>query len=414
LKLHQGALRGVDYSHPLTRYRGSRVLRVLRSLVGDNAMSIDEITAIDVYYALYLPAPILEGGVKSPGALLVNAVLNTLSGARLRAMTLLDSFMSTIASAVVLSKFLEIASPTIASGVEGDLESAELAKHAVSEAYEDVVRALDLKRALEGQSPGSLSVESIEEVAPELLRLARDIDVRELLEVVKSIESLGFSQTRREHRSKRGVRRGYELGLDLERVVPRDVLIDSDLFLYKLVQGKLLLYEKYVEESSGPVYMLVDKSGSMEGEKIKWAKALALAVYTKCVRSKRAFYIRFFNSQPHQLRGVSERPSYLDAIKLFEYIAKMRSAGGTDITRALMTALRDLERLKRSPTLVLVTDGIDRVAERPLEEALARTGVELLVVMIKGDNESLKALANHYFKVVKLEDREILRVVRLV
>jgi uncharacterized protein with von Willebrand factor type A (vWA) domain len=152
----------------------------------------------------------------------------------------------------------------------------------------------------------------------------------------------------------------------------------------------------------------------MEGEKIKWAKALALAVYTKCVRSKRAFYIRFFNSQPHQLRGVSERPSYLDAIKLFEYIAKMRSAGGTDITRALMTALRDLERLKRSPTLVLVTDGIDRVAERPLEEALARTGVELLVVMIKGDNESLKALANHYFKVVKLEDREILRVVRLV
>jgi uncharacterized protein with von Willebrand factor type A (vWA) domain len=407
-------LRGVDYSHPLTRYRGSRVLRVLRSLVGDNATLIDETTAIDVYYALYLPAPILEDGVKSPGTLLVNAVLNTPSGVKLRTITLLDSFMSTIASAVVLSKFLEGSSLTIGSDIESDLESINLAKHAVSKAYEEVVQALDLKSALEGQMPGSLSVESIEEVAPELLRLARDIDVRELLEVVKSLEPLGFSPTRREHRSKRGVRRGYEIGLDFERVVPRDVLIDSDLFLYKLVQGKLLLYEKYVEEYSGPVYMLVDKSGSMEGEKIKWAKALALAVYTKCVKSKRAFYIRFFNSQPHQLRGIDERPSYLDAIKLFEYIAKVKNAGGTDITRALMTALRDLERLKRSPTLVLVTDGIDRIVERPLEEALARTGVELLVVMIKGDNESLRALANHYFKVIKLEDREILRVVRLV
>jgi uncharacterized protein with von Willebrand factor type A (vWA) domain len=407
-------LRGVDYSHPLTRYRGSRVLRVLRSLVGDNATLIDETTAIDVYYALYLPAPILEDGVKSPGTLLVNAVLNTPSGVKLRTITLLDSFMSTIASAVVLSKFLEGSSLTVGSDIESDLESINLAKHAVSKAYEEVVQALDLKSALEGQMPGSLSVESIEEVAPELLRLARDIGVRELLEVVKSLEPLGFSPTRREHRSKRGVRRGYEIGLDFERVVPRDVLIDSDLFLYKLVQGKLLLYEKYVEEYSGPVYMLVDKSGSMEGEKIKWAKALALAVYTKCVKSKRAFYIRFFNSQPHQLRGIDERPSYLDAIKLFEYIAKVKNAGGTDITRALMTALRDLERLKRSPTLVLVTDGIDRIVERPLEEALARTGVELLVVMIKGDNESLRALANHYFKVIKLEDREILRVVRLV
>jgi uncharacterized protein with von Willebrand factor type A (vWA) domain len=417
-KQETGALAGVDYSSPIVKYRGSRVAELTRIISHSRQLYIDPLIAIDTYYTLYLPAPVLResSGVESLG--IMQSILGTTSGIKLRAKTILDSFMSSIAAAIILSK-IYTSRDSLEQGLKphggqrGD--SRVISEDLLADVLSDVEEISRIRSALEGSEPGTISVESMEDYALDLIKLAKDADVKPLLNALTSIREYGFSKSRRDIRSKRGEKRGYEIGVDFERIVPRDVFLDDELFLFKLVQGRLLLYSKYIVESSGPIYLLVDKSGSMEGEKMLWAKALALALYTKVLREKRPFYVRFFDSQPHRLHYIGRTPDSRSAVRLFEYIAKMKSAGGTDITRAVVTALMDIQvhGVKES-SIVLVTDGIDRVIERPIREGLKKTSSSLLVVMIKGENDSLKVLAKEYFSVVKLSNDEVLRVVKSI
>jgi len=285
----------------------------------------------------------------------------------------------------------------------------------VEDTLREVSEVYQLRVLLEGSEPGSFSIESIEEYSLELIRLARQADIQLLLKSLSGISIPGYTRSTRKIRSRRGEKIGFEIGRDLERIATRELLVDEDLFLYRLLQGQLLLYSKYIEESSGPVYVLVDKSGSMEGEKIKWAKILILALLNKSLKEKREFYIRFFDSQPHGLRYLSKKPKMKDVTSLFEYIARMKNAGGTDISRALVTALRDLiEKRIQHASIVLVTDGIDRITERTLREALKKTSSRLITVMIKGDNESLKRISTIYLKAVELSQSEVIRVVKAI
>ncbi|MEM4583064.1 MAG: hypothetical protein QXD50_04310, partial [Desulfurococcaceae archaeon] len=83
--------------------------------------------------------------------------------------------------------------------------------------------------------------------------------------------------------------------------------------------------------------------------------------------------------------------------------------------RAVVNVLLDMSRngLKWA-TLVLITDGVDRVSEKPIREGLRKTQSSLITVMIKGDNWNLKALSKEYLKAVKLDGVEILRVIKAV
>ena len=153
----------------------------------------------------------------------------------------------------------------------------------------------------------------------------------------------------------------------------------------------------------------------MSGEKILWAKAVALALYMRALRLRREFSVRFFDSQPYSLHSLKKRPRVSEAVALFEYIARVKSSGGTDITRALLTALQDISSKKaKENTIVLITDGIDRVAEKPIRLMLDKTKSKLIVVMVMGDNKSLEKLADTYLKVVKLDQGEILKVIKAV
>jgi len=51
-----GVLEGVDYSSPLVKYRGEKVVRLLYALYGSDLVKIDPALAVDIYYTLYLPA----------------------------------------------------------------------------------------------------------------------------------------------------------------------------------------------------------------------------------------------------------------------------------------------------------------------------------------------------------------------
>jgi len=415
----QGALRGVEYLNPLTQYRGLKVKKLAEALSG-SSLRLGDPVLIDTYYSLYLPAPVLnEESTNVLCKLIVNTILNSTIGQRIRVKTVLEPFLSTIGAALFITEYVKQSSMRPLEPSEGHSRSIESHSDLIEKTLESTSRELErfieVKRVVEGLEPGTLSVFSTEDYGLDLLRLARSADVMAILNALREIKADDIGSLRDYIVFKRGEKMGFELGFDVERLAPRSLTYPEELFYTRLAQRRLLLYTKMTRRKPGGVYVLVDKSGSMSGEKILWAKAVTLALYMKTLRSRRDFRVRFFNSQPYSLHSINRKPRASEVVALFEYIARVKSSGGTDITRALLTALQDIsvEESKES-TIVLITDGIDRVSEKPVKLMLEKTKSRLIVVMVMGDNKSLEKLADTYLRVVKLDRGEVLKVVKAV
>jgi len=151
----------------------------------------------------------------------------------------------------------------------------------------------------------------------------------------------------------------------------------------------------------------------MEGEKIRWAKATALALYVRARKESRPFYIRFFDSLPHELIKVSIKVKPREFLNLMELIAKVKSGGGTDITRAIVTACEDIfeTRTKGVSDIILITDGEDRVSEAVITRRLRAANARLITVMVMGENIDLRRLSDKYMRVVRLSTKESLQVI---
>lgn len=415
----KGVLKGIDYDSLLVRYRARKVLKIASLLTSRGLENVHDSLAADLYYVFYLPAPIVDEDkrnefVKS----IIDPLLTTTTGSLIRSRTILDSFMSTLSASVYLLKISERehspAREDIATRTD-TLPTREDVEKLLKGMLDELERVSQLRSISEGLLPGSASIDSIEEYSFELLKLARNADIQKLLNLLKGLKQRGLLEHRKQRYTRRGEKTGYELGNDLERIAPRGIVLDDEIFYFKLVEGKLLLYKKSIEEAFGPMYLLIDKSGSMEDDKILWAKALGLALYMKSTKEFRELYLRFFDSQPHRMVKVGKKLRTRDITSLLEYIARVKNAGGTDITRALLTALLDINKLGlKDCSIILISDGIDRVSIDSIRREISRAKSRLYTVMIKGDNHNLKVLSDGYFQAIRLNNEEILRVVKMI
>jgi Ca-activated chloride channel family protein len=106
------------------------------------------------------------------------------------------------------------------------------------------------------------------------------------------------------------------------------------------------------------IYFLVDRSGSMAGE--KWTKtAEALTAFVKATARRDRIWITFFQSD---YRDFAEKPIKRDALLRdpnFQSIAKLGTDGGTELLPALRHILGIHQRFstQRRSHIVLITDG---------------------------------------------------------
>lgn len=144
---------------------------------------------------------------------------------------------------------------------------------------------------------------------------------------------------------------------------------------------------------------VVHNSGSMAGEKTVLARALALALFKHSRIENREFYLRFFDYIPHELIRVRRREKPTQIQKLFIMILTIISNGGTWIAKAISTACKDILRNKTRnlSTIILITDGIDAVHEKTVKKALKEANAELITIMIKGQNETLRNVSKKYY-----------------
>ncbi len=125
------------------------------------------------------------------------------------------------------------------------------------------------------------------------------------------------------------------------------------------------------------VTVVIDRSGSMRGEKMDQAKAAALMVI-EALNDGESFNIIDYSDT---IASFSEKPVVKSAetiAKAREYIGNIKAVGGTNIHDALVEALRQQPVGEASTTIPLVlflTDGLPTVGERrevAIREAAAR------------------------------------------
>ncbi|MEM1554965.1 MAG: hypothetical protein QXO78_03400 [Desulfurococcaceae archaeon] len=413
-----GVLKGIDYNDPLVIYRGNKIKR-LAKLVNEFEPKKPISYILDTYYSLYLPFPILKPIEEIPFEkkaqyMFIKTLLSSSFIYEIKSKTLLDSFMSSLATVRIIS---EIEEQEI-SFDKGELSEDEL-RNMVEKAMNNVARDIEnvrkLRRIIESDEPGTVSMVQLEEYGPELLKLARDLDVKKILDLISSIKPWEIRVSEKRYRFKHGEIHGYELGNELERIVPSNLALPSELFYLRFLEKKLLLYQKMISESKGALYVLVDKSGSMDGLKMTWAKAVALSLYMKALKEKRKFCFRFFDSIPYELRIIGKQPKVTDVSLFINYIAKMKGSGGTDISRAILTACNDIRmgKVREVSDIVLITDGVDKINENLIKTHLKKSNARLITVMIMGDNKSLKNASFKYFAVASLSSKNILKIIEI-
>lgn len=417
--------RGVNHRDPVAVYRGDKVLQLVRKLFG-KTRAVDLAFSIDSYYSLYLPHPLLKDAAEVPREVFRNyvffrALLDSEEFSRIRHSTIGDSSLSVLVATLIATEFersleqLQQPSGGQERGEEVSEEEVRSIAESVSRRISETVETMKSMRRLMsfGSEPGTGTAFDLEEGGEEIIRLAQLADIRAILELLSKVPNVTGRLFRPYERYSRGEVRGFEIGGDIERVHPSEIAMPKLLFRLKLSEGKLLLYDKVLPKQLGPVYALVDKSGSMEGEKIVWAKATLLALLMRSRREGRAFYLRFFDGVPHELVRVGRRMKSREFVDLLKYLARVKSGGGTDITRAVISACDDISTgaTREVSDVVLITDGEDRVAATALSKRLRDVNCRLHTVMIMGDNRDLRRISYRYLRAVKLSHKEIIQIV---
>jgi len=182
---------------------------------------------------------------------------------------------------------------------------------------------------------------------------------------------------------------------DIAHLVPSEFVKmeeTPDLFFSDFLEGKLLTYNLKGNEDlgKGPIIACMDISGSMDGQREEWAKAVILALMHLAEKQKRAFgFIAFESSVRVRKFWPKAAPA---SIQDKMDIASVVTNGGTDFVSPLLASfdLRAKEPTLKPADVVFITDGSSDIPEHRLKEILelkAKTEVRIYSIMVCSSSE---------------------------
>lgn len=233
---------------------------------------------------------------------------------------------------------------------------------AVAKAGEDVDELEEVRFGLSSiVGTGSEEGEGRTKVDGELVRRLRgDARLRRIAALAGRMKRIASAKRRQRVRHGADEISDVGMGADLARLLP------SELGKLRHPRMRLLLFRSLLERAAlqyelsgteakgkGPIVLLVDKSGSMDGERDEWATAVALALMETAHSDKRTFAFVAFNGsarEPIVVRPGGTLP--MDALSV-------GCGGGTNVDSAVEAGLRVVESEggMRDADLVLITDG---------------------------------------------------------
>lgn len=262
-----------------------------------------------------------------------------------------------------------------AAGVRNQL------RRAVKQARKDIEQTEEAASSY-GLGPGELQAMP----AKERLALARRLQtpkLKEFADLIGQFRQLAIAEWRRRYTDGSDETVGIILGDDLTRLTGQELInlatpeLEDDFWL-RYVNRELWVKEMRGRErvGKGPIIVVADESGSMEGDGERWAKALSLALLDQAGRGKRDFHYIGFASGGH-MREFDFPGGKADIDKVLELASGFLN-GGTDYAPPLRRAL-DLcvAAGKEKPDIVFITDGI--AGELPFLEEWRRVRQNLSV-----------------------------------
>ena len=146
---------------------------------------------------------------------------------------------------------------------------------------------------------------------------------------------------------------------------------DEDGFFILLIAPKHEVASEEVIEKD--IIFVLDKSGSMKGDKLKQAKG-ALRFCIQSLNEGDQFGIIAFSTDVDEFDSSLLTATQESAKKAIKFIDGLEAKGGTNIDDALQTALRKELDPKRPRIVVFLTDGLPTVGERDVEAILRNAG----------------------------------------
>ena len=238
--------------------------------------------------------------------------------------------------------------------------------------------------------------------------------LRKMIELIGSMEHIVSDEMKKSVLGKEQLVDYQKKELDLENLAPEEFIglgapqgsaVHTD-FMIRLANNELLhcRYEGEAPEGRGPIIILKDTSGSMDGERLEFANALEFAVMTRMMKEMRKFIsIPFSGSASWYVYEPSGRPS-LDEI--LNHLS-VNYNGGTDPYPPLTWAIdRILEKqdMKKAGILI-ITDGEFEYPEAEFMEKLnaarENPGVMIHSIVIGCEPYGLREFAD---RIVSVED----------
>ncbi len=253
--------------------------------------------------------------------------------------------------------------------------ACEKASQAVDELRETMEGLADvgLMPGTETAAGGAMSARTVRALAA---RLRSDARLKQIALLAGRFKRIAASKRRQKYRHGADEIADVEVGAELGRLLPAELVKLANrrlrpALMRNLIERSALQYQLVGNEplGKGPLVVLLDKSGSMDGPRDVWATALALALLDQAHRERRMFALICFDAGV-KFEAVVKAGETLPEKGLF-----VSCAGGTEIavaaTRGLDLIASDQGKLKQAD-LVLVTDGGSDAGSAPALRDLAR------------------------------------------
>jgi uncharacterized protein with von Willebrand factor type A (vWA) domain len=238
---------------------------------------------------------------------------------------------------------------------------------------------------------GQLSAKAIRSLAA---RLKTDARLKQIALLAGRFKRIAASKRRQKLKHGADEISDIEQGADLGRLLPSELMQLTHrprrlLLLKNLLERQAMQYQLIGNQplGKGPLVVLLDKSGSMDGPRDIWATALALALLDQAQRERRPFALVAFDYRV-KFEAVVKSGEPLPEAALFT-----ACAGGTEIGDAVnrgLELIRQNQGALRKADLVLVTDGGSDAQMAPkLREQAIELGVTILGLGIGVEREWL-------------------------
>lgn len=230
----------------------------------------------------------------------MEALFSTPEFQSLHADTVLDEEMSELATAAFVNGFCKhrvvVATEGEAEGMAGEVARMKAAAEACSGACAEVEQWRDMKQTfgLGGEGSSSFTKMPTAEIRKRFSKIRSNKRLQRICQLAGRYRRMAQACQRRKATHGRDEHAGVSLGGEIESLLPSELSLlanpDTELIVMRRIVERTAMireFRKIEKVAKGPIVVVVDESGSMNGEPIACAKAIALSLYWIARHQKR-------------------------------------------------------------------------------------------------------------------------------